>query len=272
MALEQNNSSSGDDALFFKIYRAFLEVDSINSFTQGRNRHLIKDFYHLYYAMAMAKKPKEQEVQTRLKKAKKDLKIRFEDYIYKNGKHRPKIWADDKTHSTYLHIIENPAISEAFLHFTDATEQYARWRDKLSNENILAIYMKNLEDRHKYYTDMSLLQFPNIQANTLKNNKILKQTLIEFHNAISHLVAIYYGREQENNKNRAINHFKRGALDSYKAIIKDFYHLYNINRTTYEPPLETLKDIRKKEYLGIGSDERLFKEYREFTQKLIDSI
>lgn len=67
----------------------------------------------------------------------------------------------------------------------------------------------------------------------------------------------------------SINSFTQGRN---RHLIKDFYHLYNINRTTYEPPLETLKDIRKKEYLGIGSDERLFKEYREFTQKLIDSI
>ena len=63
-----------------------------------------------------------------------------------------------------------------------------------------------------------------------------------------------------------------GAVGRNRHLIKDFYHLYNINRTTYEPPLETLKDIRKKEYLGIGSNERLFKEYREFTQKLIDNI
>ncbi len=217
-------------------------------------------------------------MQDKLNQAKILLKKEFKDYMSQRGKYRIEIWADSKISSTCPHIVENPNISEAFLYLVDAVEQYKKWRNKLNKEQILIIYTKNLEDRQKYYTNNDefnnfnekLLQ--KIEVDKLKSNEVLKQTLIEFHNAISHLVAVYYGRNQENNKNRAINHFKRGALDSYKAIIKDFYHLYNAKKVVYEPLTENLKNIRKKEYLGIGSDNVIFKEYKNFTDSLITNI
>lgn len=274
----QNDLNNGNNLSFFKLYATFLEVDSIISFTLGRNRSLIKTFYNFYYVKAMSKKYLDDNMQDKLNQAKILLKKEFKDYMSQRGKYRIEIWADSKISSTCPHIVENPNISEAFLYLVDAVEQYKKWRNKLNKEQILIIYTKNLEDRQKYYTNNDefnnfnekLLQ--KIEVDKLKSNEVLKQTLIEFHNAISHLVAVYYGRNQENNKNRAINHFKRGALDSYKAIIKDFYHLYNAKKVVYEPLTENLKNIRKKEYLGIGSDNVIFKEYKNFTDSLITNI
>lgn len=278
MVLGQNDLNNGNNLSFFKLYATFLEVDSIISFTLGRNRSLIKTFYNFYYVKAMSKKYLDDNMQDKLNQAKILLKKEFKDYMSQRGKYRIEIWADSKISSTCPHIVENPNISEAFLYLVDAVEQYKKWRNKLNKEQILIIYTKNLEDRQKYYTNNDefnnfnekLLQ--KIEVDKLKSNEVLKQTLIEFHNAISHLVAVYYGRNQENNKNRAINHFKRGALDSYKAIIKDFYHLYNAKKVVYEPLTENLKNIRKKEYLGIGSDNVIFKEYKNFTDSLITNI
>lgn len=163
------------------------------------------------------------------------------------------------------------SLSLAFKELINAVEQYEKWRSLLNEEQIRTIYKKNLEDRQKYYTNESgafdELNDELIQSVKFDNNKILKQTLIEFHNAISHLVAVYYGRAQDGkNINRAINHFRRGALDSYKAIIKDFYHIRNDE--TYNP-LNDLKDIREREYKNIGKDESLCDSYKKLTDKII---
>lgn len=83
------------------------------------------------------------------------------------------------------------------------------------------------------------------------------------------LQCIVGGNKMAKNKDRAINHFRRGALDSYKAIIKDFYHLRNVKKVAYEPLLKEIKDIRREEYLGIGSDKDISREYKKFTDKLI---
>lgn len=81
---------------------------------------------------------------------------------------------------------------------------------------------------------------------------------------------MYYGRAQDGkNINRAINHFRRGALDSYKAIIKDFYHIRD-NRT-YNP-LSSLKEVRNKEYKGIGKDNSLCNDYKKLTDEIITNL
>ena len=126
-------------------------------------------------------------------------------------------------------------------------QQYEKWRSRLSNEHILSIYRKNLEDRQKYYADDGFDEF---------NEELLKKINIE----------------KLKNKDRAINHFRRGALDSYKAIIKDFYHLRNVKKVAYKPSLKKIKDIRREEYLGIGSDKDISKKYKNFTDELIANI
>lgn len=280
--MEQDNSSNGNDLNFFQLYALFLEIDSVSSFINGRNRFLIQSFCNVYCLEAMRKealKNKDSQdlkkIQNKLKEGKKSLKNEFKNYISQRGKHRIEIWADSKNSSTYPHITENPNISEAFLCFINAVEQHEQWRSALNDEQVLLIYRKNLEDRQKFYgNDECFIAFneellKKINVSKLKNNKMLKQTLVEFHNAISHLVAAYYGHNQKNNKTRAINHFKRGALDSYKAIIKDFYCLYDAKKVTHELPLEDMENMRKKEYLNIGGDSLIFKEYKKITDTIL---
>ena len=276
--LGQSDLNNGDDLnLFFELYAQFLAIDSINTLVYGRNRSLIKTFYEFYYFQAMSRKNK--NLQKKLKETKDKLKKEWVEYIKGYSQYCSKeIQINQQSSSVPRHIIENPNISEAFSCFVDAIQQYEKWRSRLSNEHILSIYRKNLEDRQKYYADDGFDEFneellKKINIEKLKNNKILKQTLIEFHNAISHLVAVYCGRQQDGkNKDRAINHFRRGALDSYKAIIKDFYHLRNVKKVAYKPSLKKIKDIRREEYLGIGSDKDISKKYKNFTDELIASI
>lgn len=283
--MEQDNSSNGNDSGFFQLYALFLEIDSVSSFINGRNRFLIQCFCNVYCLEAMRKealKNKDSQnlkkIQNKLKEGKESLKNEFRKYISQRGRHRIEIWADSRNSSTYPYIIENPNISEVFSRFVEAIEQYGQWRSALNDEQLLVIYRKNLEDRQKYYggdecfKDFNEELLQKIDISKLTNNKMLKQALIEFHNAISHLVAAYYGKKQERNKERAINHFKRGALDSYKAIIKDFYHLYNAKKVTYKLSLELIENIRKEEYLSIGSDNVLFEVYKNITDPIISKI
>lgn len=287
--MKQKNSNDGKKFDFFHLYAVFLKIDSVNSFIYGRNRVLIQQFYDVYYLEAMYKgalksKASRDELKTRqseLKEKEKLVRRMLAGYVRQRGKHRIRIWVNPQMSSTYPCIVENPNISEAFLCFVDAVEQYETWRSNLNNEQLLVIYRKNLEDRQKHYGgdecfkgfNEELLQ--KIDISKLTNNKMLKQTLIELHNAISHLVAAYYGRNQERNKERAINHFKRGALDSYKAIIKDFYFL--TGQKPMEPIVEDLKNLRKCEYQTIGDNKRgfqddLYKKYQDFTTEIIKSL
>lgn len=85
---------------------------------------------------------------------------------------------------------------------------------------------------------------------------------------------------------RACNHFKRGALDLYKIIIKDFFVLHPPSYGTKEMQVK-LFEIREKEYKLIGNDNgrvsnaifedkvgepspTLFDEYNNLTQEIIN--
>lgn len=257
---------SGDinQGLFFKLYAVFLSIDSLTSFVCGRQYSLINDFFHCYLGLSFGK------CDNRLNEVKEKIRNNLRIYVDKHW--QTKLFPDNIQHSDYLPSIKNNQnLSLAFKELIDAVEQYEKWRGLLNDEQIRIIYKKNLKDRQTYYANESgvfdKLNDELIQSVKFDNNKILKQTLIEFHNAISHLVAVYYGRAQDGkNINRAINHFRRGALDSYKAIIKDFYHIRD-NRT-YNP-LSSLKEVRNKEYKGIGKDNSLCNYYKKLTDKII---
>ena len=103
---------------------------------------------------------KDKNLERKLEKAKEILKEKFKEYIEGYPKeHHNIIWSISKNSSTYSHLVENQNISEAFLCFVDGVEQYTKWRSKLNNEHILAIYIKNLEDRQKYYASSEFDEF-----------------------------------------------------------------------------------------------------------------
>lgn len=257
---------------FYILYSAFLELDCLDSLISGRNRELIKSFYNFYLKISNNESDAE---------AKRILKISFDEYAAKTRTTRVALRQPTNKDSRYLHIVTNPNITESFKQLSKAVEVYSKWRDCLSNEQIKTIYIANLKDRQKYYFSVSLDNFNDcvtkyLDSNKIQNNKILKQTLIEFHNAISHLTEVYLGRqqqkEQDSNKQRAINHFKRGALDSYKAIIKDYFCIEN---KVNDEILNDIKDIRQYEYDSIGDDEKrkdIFKKYNQVANKIILSL
>lgn len=268
------NGKDKNLAYFYNLYSAFLELDCVDSLTYGRNRELIKSFYNVYLKISNNEN---------LEKAKEILKNDFDRYASIKRIFEVTLKQPTNKDSKYLHIITNPNITQAFRELSKAIETYSKWRECLSNEHIKIIYIANLKDRQKYYFNGNLDDLNDCIAKYLdsknaRNNKILKQTLIEFHNAISHLTEVYAGRqfdaEQDSNKTRAINHFKRGALDSYKAIIKDYFCLKDTIKIN-DSIINDIKDTRQYEYNTIGDDKNrkdIFKKYNQIANTIILSF
>lgn len=81
---------------------------------------------------------------------------------------------------------------------------------------------------------------------------VLTQALLEFNNALSHLlVCVYNGNDDLRNIEKAKNHLYRGTLDNYKMVFR--FAINNIkkrNKTLFE----TFKQIRIYEFLNLGKN------------------
>lgn len=264
---------------FFQKYKEFLKIESIVSLIKGRDYEVIKHFYHLF--LEISQYPiKEDEA----KLARNKLECVFNKYKEENKGYQTIDFTRGHSDATSIDVALNKGakISQAFSLLTEAIKQYSDWRKCLSKEAIQEIYLKNLSDKQKYYFNKPLDKFNQeslkqyLKNNEVANNNILRQSLIEFHNAISHLNAIYWNTGDNNiNTDRAASHFKRGALDSHKAIIKDFYLLTgNDIDMILEKIVSKLKKLRMSEYQTIGDDKKrdssaLCKGYQDFTTEII---
>ena len=239
---------------FFELYDDFLQIDAVVSVVKGREYNLILNFYSVFFIISKRTIPDDVDSKFDVLRAKlQDFQHKNEQYSIGNLSNRRKDGQQPNIRSTKAVLEYGGDLSKAFYGFVEATKQYAEWRGKLSSEAIAKIFNKNLEERNKFYGCQ-------IECNTIKSptnqNKILKQSLVELFNAISHLNAIYWNRaEAEKNKERAINHFYRGALDIYKAIIKDFFCLVeSAPDETMSDIIDELKNVRRSEYNTTGSD------------------
>ncbi|EJE0173305.1 hypothetical protein M3L10_000268, partial [Campylobacter coli] len=78
------------------------------------------------------------------------------------------------------------------------------------------------------------------------------QSLLEFNNALSHLIiSISSDSEaiQQKNIHSAINHLYRATLDNYKIIIR-----FTIGKISNEDIVTSFLSIRKQEFLLLGQD------------------
>lgn len=175
-------------------------------------------------------------------------------------------------------FVKESELSKVFLNMVEATKQYMSWRKLLPKEAVQEIYLKNLQDRQKYYFEHELSELNNsLLAQKVHKSYMLRQTLIEFYNAISHLSVAYYGISPSlDNIKRAKSHFQRGALDSYKAIIKDFCYLIN-GKEVPEKIIQELKGLREIECNTIGNDharqkDEVIEGYRKSTDNILNSF
>lgn len=268
---------------FFEKYREFSEIEMLISLIKGREYDIIKQFYELFFLIS-----KEKIEQEKVSKAKEDIESSLEEYKKDNQDINQQCSNTSNNRSDYLCSIavslnKGAKISQAFVCLVNAINQYGEWRKILSEdkEAIKEIYIKNLQDRQSYYfknnpngingEELSKLL---TEKQIVEKNYILRQSLIEFYNGISHLSIAYCNSETEINIERAANHFKRGALDSYKAIIKDFCLL--AGKTPLKEIIDKIYSIRKCECNTIGSDEErnkqdIYFKYQNLTSLILNS-
>lgn len=254
---------------FFEKYKEFLSYESVVSLLKGREYRVIQFFYQLF--MEISKKEIDEK---RVETIKTKLESLIEEYKKENAVSAIEIDCE-KPNLSRVETIINGALSGAFIAMIEATEQYMQWRKALPEEAIQEIFLKNLQDRQKYYFEDELQELNNeLITRSVHKSYMLRQTLIEFYNAISHLSAVYYSLSPvQDNITRAIAHFQRGALDSYKAIVKDFCLLANGEQID-DNIIKMLKNIRAVECSHIGNKQKqeVIQHYKNATKNIIDSL
>lgn len=251
---------------FFQLYHEYLEVDSIIALSEhGRNRNILSMFLQLF-SKILKLGDKDIVADPSGAKLLKSSFMKVRQYVKDNSEFSNKLIIGDNSDNNF-EIQISPILSEKFSIFYDAFELYVIHRETLSDNDILNIYIKSNKNYQRYYFGESLPAFEQYIINqkselNIVRVAVLKQALMEFNNAVSHLFYAFYGQETLENIRRAGGHIERATLDFYKAIIRD--------RTALElftdVQKEAFKKIRIEEYTAIGKVERsqVIKGYHDF--------
>lgn len=258
---------------FFTKYLQFAEIEAVASVAKGRNYEIIKCLYSLFVEISK-KKTEAQKVEKEIKELDKQIEIFKEE-----NKDIPSISIRISTQQGYLYTLSpNSDLSRAFQLLVTSMNKYKIWRENLSKEALKEIYKRNLLDKQRFYFKDTPedLNKELLSQTLVARNYVLRQSLIEFYNGISHLNAAFWNTgDKEDNVKKAKHHFQRGALDSYKAIIKDFsLMLGNQSDEPRQKFLKKIADIRQKEYQTIGFEKKRNEDislYQEY-ENLVDAI
>lgn len=273
MGIEESEVKKEYLHIFFTKYLQFAEIEAVASVAKGRNYEIIKCLYSLFVEISK-KKTEAQKVEKEIKELDKQIEIFKEE-----NKDIPSISIRISTQQGYLYTLSpNSDLSRAFQLLVTSMNKYKIWRENLSKEALKEIYKRNLLDKQRFYfKDIPEDLNKELLSQTLvARNYVLRQSLIEFYNGISHLNAAFWNTgDKEDNVKKAKHHFQRGALDSYKAIIKDFsLMLGNQSDEPRQKFLKKIADIRQKEYQTIGFEKKRNEDislYQEY-ENLVDAI
>lgn len=259
---------------YFTLYDLFLEVDILHSLIDGRRRDIILQFQNLFFLM-LQQQNKQQQNGNRLLACKKKLINMLMSYC---DEHEYKIDGFKQNSIGYLCFADkNNIISQSCQHYHDGVKLYVCWRNKLRQANKQkAIYRHNITDRLRYYfeknqqfLDRLIFLFKDSKLIT-SNATIARQSLSEFHNAMSHLCIAYKNNNYELNMQRACNHLQRGALDTYKIIIKDYWVLSKCPKD--DELYDDFLELRKQENKNIGCDNerlKLLEKYKSLIERAV---
>ncbi len=220
---------------YFSLYCKFLSKDLVNSFdpSNGRNSKVIDSFYRAFFVLTGADYSREE---------KNNLLAELNEIV-----------------SDYL---DNPTNEDMCLLLNNHLQCLSK--DLNASYNII---QSNTKVNFGYFASAQK-DFNKYRINT---NQILKQGMIEFNNAMSHLYAGVKGGNDFliANISKANAHLYRGALDYYKTIIKD-----NFKKLTPEQRVQLVAlRIDELNYVGIDVSnktkrEGILKKY----QALVESM
>lgn len=239
---------------FFTIYESFLLVDSIVSLsTDGRNRTIISNFMYAYLQINKEKSTQQKDL---LRKLVEDVAIYAKSFEhisvtlnFNEQKHIPFI---AKTSSK---------LGESINKFLSAASQYKKHREKLASSDIQDLYIRSNTSYQIAYFKTPIDGFSDCLKDKVTHLSpdvvgvaILKQSLMEFNNALSHLHSAYRNRHPDKNIQRAVKHIDRATLDFYKAIVRDLWTLKKVDQH-----IDAIKKVRELEYMAIGDDDNKHK-------------
>jgi len=265
--LRQHTSSSRDD-LYKKYLIAFyhfvsnelcislrMPTDSTSDISSGRNIATIVAFYQSFYYL------------------------------------RTQISDDFKTYdAVFLELIDS--VEE---YITSSTEASCRinFDQKYNFAEVKKSFFDQLDEKFEDFFDSNQMHddFEEAKYNYIYGVKPKSlgciQALIEFFNAMSHILACYITEADESTRTSNIEkagaHISRGTLDNYKSIIKNGFEtlgksLLRCDEIFGEENPISLVEIRKIEFFALGkpfsSDEKseVLKGYKGVCQSVINKI
>lgn len=254
---------------FFLLYSRFLTLDVFSSLSKnGRSHQLIGLFLNAFIDVINDKLKTIQNIES-LAKAIITYNKACEEDLFHDCKHKTC-----QQHPLFSAKISQK-LTNSFIKFADAAELYHLHRKLLHQEEIIKIYIKSNLNYQRSYFFKPFDEFEKfIQEASSKNEIIhiafLKQSLIEFNNALSHLNNAYWGRYPDQNISRAANHLERGALDFYKAIIRDRSFLELLDKDI----ITQINEIRCLEYSQVGAEvrENIFTSYKTVLKNYLNKF
>ncbi|ENT9831597.1 hypothetical protein ACNKNZ_000350 [Campylobacter coli] len=239
---EVGKSSIKLDFEYYILYSQFLQIDR-ESLISGRNYELV--FCFLLYYRALLNKNNTQKIVAKIINA-----IRCQERLPEKIHYKEKIICMDNHHRDLSQIL-----SSCVVEFYNSIDLYNTFRKNIGFENRKKIAIEMLNRASEHYGFFGL----NRGGITYKEAKISCApipVLNEFHHAMSHLCEVFLKDDARyTNLERAIPHFKRGMMDIYKTIIRDFLIL---NQDALGVKQEALK-IRELEYQTIGKPKKVTK-------------
>lgn len=133
----------------------------------------------------------------------------------------------------------------------------------LKNLNISTSYsQREINSLVEYFK--KFIEAYSLLIEIINEKKKINDILVEFNNALSHILAVLANKQKSSNLQKAKSHLHRGVLDCYKEIIQLNAKKIKNNKILYSEYL----DIRKYEYSHIGNS----KNTTEIINKYFDII
>ena len=133
----------------------------------------------------------------------------------------------------------------------------------LKNLNISTSYsQREINSLVEYFK--KFIEAYSLLIEIINEKKKINDILVEFNNALSHILAVLANKQKSSNLQKAKSHLHRGVLDCYKEIIQLNANKIKNNKILYSEYL----DIRKYEYSHIGNS----KNTTEIINKYFDII
>lgn len=272
---------------FFRNYDIFIQIDSKTSLLYGRNYEIIKEAF-IFFANNLVLHPKNsKEAYEKLREKFLNYFALIEEDLDITAQRSSVACLNKKLTSSFLLFNKSQDLNfkQILSEFLYSIKMFEEFRDKIQMEGRRTIAKNNIIERLNYYfnfQDTHAVEQIVKKVEFQNNSNIPKQVLTEFHNFMSHICMAYSLSDEDKNtdifsKNieRAINHIKRGTLDCYKIIIKDFF-IFTRGKEEYliiKKDKNTLFNLRINEYQNLGKNiNKTTADYKQYASLLLNKL